>query len=276
MSLIDFILNLAGLLLWLNWRAAALPVRGQPGASLLSTLRPAGPARPRVYHWAGLPILLAARALFYWQAGPPVRWSPHLPLGPITLSFRSDHLGRMFLFSIVSFAVALWICYLWLLVLSCINARVADSDPAQRLVRAWLGGLERWPAIFKLLLPFVLSAAGWWLLDLVLFRLNMVPASSDGRVLLQGLVIGLGGFLSLKFLVVALLALYVVNSYVYLGEFALWGFVNYTARRLLRPVQWLPLRIGKIEFAPFLLIALTWVAAEFAQRGLERLYGHFL
>jgi uncharacterized protein YggT (Ycf19 family) len=276
MSLIDFILNLAGLLLWLNWRAAALPVRGQPGMSLLSTLRPAGPVRPRVYHWAGLPVLLAGRALFYWQAGPPVRWNPHLLLGPITLSFRSDSPGRMALFSLLSFGVALWIVYLWLLALSCVNTRVAESDPTQRLIRAWLGGLERWPAIFKLLLPLALSAVGWWLLSFILVRLDMVPPNAAGPIFEQGAIIGLGGYLTLKFLIVALLLLYVLNSYVYLGEFALWEFITATARRLLRPLQWLPLRMGKVDLVPLIFIALVLVASEFAQRGLSRLYLRFL
>src|ERR1022692_3884396 len=110
MTLIDFILNIVGLLLWLNWRAAELPVTGQPGTSLLSTLRPAMPPRPRFYYWAGLPVLLAGRAVFYWQAGRavfywqagrPIHWSPQIPLGPTTLSFRSDLPGRMFLFSVL-------------------------------------------------------------------------------------------------------------------------------------------------------------------------------
>lgn len=276
MTLIDSILNLAALLLWLNWRAAAIPLRGQPGASLLSTLRPLGPARPRVYHWAGLPVLLGARALFYWQAGPPVHWNPRVPLGPVTLAFRSDYLGRMFLFSLLSFAAALGVCYLWLLFLSCVNTRVSDSESGQRLVRAWLGGLERWPAVIKLILPVAVAAAAWWGLSLVLLPLNIVPANSNGRLLAQGALIGLGGFLTLKFLLTAILALYVLNSYVYLGEFGLWGFVNNTARRLLRPLQWLPVRLGKIDFTPIIAIALVLAAGEFGQRALNRLYATLL
>ena len=40
MGLIDFILNLAGLLLWLNWRAAKADPLGKPApATLIGTLR---------------------------------------------------------------------------------------------------------------------------------------------------------------------------------------------------------------------------------------------
>jgi uncharacterized protein YggT (Ycf19 family) len=276
LTLIDFILNIVGLLLWLNWRAAELPVGGRPGTSLLSTLRPAGPPRPRYYYWAGLPVLLAARAVFYWQAGQPVHWSPRIFLGPITLSFRSDLPGRMLLFSVLSFAVALGIFYLWLLLLSCLNAQVPDADPVQRLVRVWLGRLERWPGAIKLLLPLAVTALAWCLLNPLLARLNMVPASAPARLLAQGAVIGLAAYLTLKFLILTILLLYLLNSYVYLGEFALWNFVDATTRRLLRPLQKLPLRVGKIDFAPVLSIILVILAAECAQRGLAHLYQKLL
>ena len=276
MTLIDFILNIVGLLLWLNWRAAELPVGGRPGTSLLSTLRPAGPPRPRYYYWAGLPVLLAARAVFYWQAGQPVHWSPRIFLGPTTLSFRSDLPGRMILFSVLSFAVSLGIFYLWLLLLSCLNAQVPDAAPVQRLVRVWLGRLERWPGAIKLLLPLAVTALAWCLLNPLLARLNMVPANAPGRLLAQGAVIGLSAYLTLKFLILTILLLYLLNSYVYLGEFALWNFVDATTRRLLRPLQKLPLRVGKIDFAPVLSIILVILAAECAQRGLARLYQKLL
>jgi uncharacterized protein YggT (Ycf19 family) len=276
LTLIDFILNIVGLLLWLNWRAAELPVGGRPGTSLLSTLRPAGPPRPRYYYWAGLPVLLAARAVFYWQAGQPVHWSPRIFLGPTILSFRSDLPGRMLLFSVLSFAVALGIFYLWLLLLSCLNAQVPDADPVQRLVRVWLGRLERWPGAIKLLLPLAVTALAWCLLNPLLARLNMVPASAPARLLAQGAVIGLAAYLTLKFLILTILLLYLLNSYVYLGEFALWNFVDATTRRLLRPLQKLPLRVGKIDFAPVLSIILVMLAAEFAQRGLAHLYQKLL
>ena len=276
MTLINFILDIVGLLLWLNWRAAELPVGGRPGTSLLSTLRPAGPPRPRWYYWAGLPILLAARALFYWQAGQPVHWNPQIPLGPTTLSFRSDLPGRMLLFSVLSFAVALGIFYLWLLFLSWVNAQVPDADPVQRLARVWLGRLERWPGAIKLLLPLAVTVLAWSLFHPLLVRLNMVPASAPARLLAQGAVIGLSAYLTLKYLIIALLILYLFNSYVYLGEFALWNFVDATTRRLLRPLQKLPFRAGKIDFAPVLSIILVLLAARYVQCGLTHLYEKLL
>jgi uncharacterized protein YggT (Ycf19 family) len=272
MSLVDFILNIVGLALWLNWRAVSLPLTGTPGKSLVLTLRPAGPPRPRLYYGFALALLLLARAAFYWQVGDPIHWSPRIPLGPTTLAFRSDLLGRMFLFSVLSFAVTLGLFYLGLLLLSAVNSPVTDADPGQRVVRAYLGKLDRWPWVFKLFLPLAVTALAWCLLNPLLTQLNMVPADSWRHLVGQGAVIGLAVYLPLKFLLVAFLFLHLLNTYVYLGEFTLWNFINATARRLLWPLHWLPLQVGKIDFVPILSIILIVVAAEFAQRGLLQLY----
>jgi hypothetical protein len=71
MGLIDFILNLAGLLLWLNWRSIRFdPLGKRTPATLVGTLRRAEPSRLRRWHLlAVLGGLLLLRALFYWQIG---------------------------------------------------------------------------------------------------------------------------------------------------------------------------------------------------------------
>jgi uncharacterized protein YggT (Ycf19 family) len=274
MSLIDFILNVVGLVLWLNWRAIPLTVQARPGASLASTLRRAGPPRPRLYYLAGLILLLAGRALVYWQLGGQMGWVARIPLGPTTVGFRSDVLGRMALFSVGSFGVALGIFYLCLLLLSWINGPVADTEPGQRLVRAQLGLLDRWPGVMKLLLPPLFTATLWCLLHPWLVRLGLVPhqANTDWRVLAQGAVIGLAAYLALKFFLVGILALHLFSSYVYLGELPIWSFVNTTARRLLRPLQWLPLRAGRVDFAPVLAMVLLLFTAPLGQRGLAQIF----
>jgi len=274
MSLIDFILNIVGLMLWLNWRAIPLTVKAPPGTSLASTLRRAGPPRPRIYYLAGLIVLLVGRALLYWQLGSQLSWVARIPLGPTTVGFRSDVPGRMMLFSACSFAVALGISYLCLLLLSWINGPVADTEPGQRVVRAQLGLLDRWPGAMKLLLPFLFIAALWCVLDPWLARLGVVPrpAHSQWQVLAQGAVIGLAAYLALKFFLVGILALHLFSSYVYLGELPFWRFVNTTAHGLLRPLQWLPLRAGRVDFAPVLAMLLVLFTAPFSQRGLTQLF----
>jgi uncharacterized protein YggT (Ycf19 family) len=274
MSLIDLILNVVGLVLWLDWRAIPLTVQAAPGTSLASTLRSAVPPRPRIYYLAGLIALLAGRALLYWQLGGQSGWVARLPLGPTTVGFRSDVLGRMALFSVCSFGLALGIFYLCLLVLSWINGPVAETEPGQRLVRSQLGLLDRWPGAVKLLLPLLFTAALWCLLHPCLVRLGLVPRQplAEWRVLAQGAVLGLAAYLALKFFLVGILALHLFSSHVYLGELPIWSFVNTTARRLLRPLRWLPLRAGRVDFAPVLAMVLLLLAAPVGQRGLTQIF----
>ena len=119
---VDFILNLAGLLLWLNWRALRFdPVGKRKPATLLGTLRRVEPQRLRHWHLlAAIGGLLLVRAGFYWQIGlvsKPV-WAGTLDLGIIAPSFLSNSFGRMCLFSMFSFGLMLAVFYLWLLLLS--------------------------------------------------------------------------------------------------------------------------------------------------------------
>ncbi|MGD0410133.1 MAG: hypothetical protein ABSC18_00390 [Verrucomicrobiota bacterium] len=272
MSLIDFILNVAGLLLWLNWRAVPPPRVTPEGTAGLARPRRADPPRGRWRYLLGLLALLLGRAVFYWQAGARLRWDPGISLSTFSLLFRSDWPGRMVLFSFFSFGATLGFFYLCLLLLSSVNAPVSDADPAQRLVRLHLGRLERWPGGVKLLLPLAATMALWCALNPLLLWIDMVPRVSTWHVLAQGAVIGLAAYLALKFLVVGFLALYVVNSYVYLGDFPFLDFVNATARGLLRPLRPLPLRIGRVDLAPLAGMALVMLAAEFGRRGLGQLH----
>ena len=72
----------------------------------------------------------------------------------------------------------------------------------------------------------------------------------------------------------ALLAAHVLNSYVYFGNSPVWNYVDVTARNLLWPLRWLPLSIGKADFAPAVAMALVWLIADYSASGLTRLYQH--
>jgi uncharacterized protein YggT (Ycf19 family) len=272
MSLIDFILNVAGLLLWLNWRAVAPPQVAPAGTAGLTLPRRADPPGTRWGYLLGLLALLIGRAVFYWQAGSRLNWVPDIPLSTSALLFRSDLPGRMVLFSVFSFGATLGFFYLCLLLLSSVNAPVSDADPGQRLVRLHLGRLERWPNAVKLLLPLVVTTALWCALHPLLLRLGMVPEVPAWQLLAQGAVLGLAVYLALKFLVVGFLALYVLNSYVYLGDLPFLNYVNTTARGLLRPLRRLPLRIGRVDLAPLAGMALVMLAVYWGRRGLDRLH----
>ena len=71
MSYVDFILNLAGLLLWIKWRSLPFdPFNKRTPATLVGTLRRAAPSHFRRWHLlAGIGLLLVLRALVYWWIG---------------------------------------------------------------------------------------------------------------------------------------------------------------------------------------------------------------
>ena len=276
MALIDFILNLAGLLLWLNWRSLKFdPLLSASAASLAGTLRRAAPRRVKPWHFlAALAALLLFRAVLYWQIGSEVNWTPNLHLGAIAVSFRSDFFGRTLLFSLCSFAVALAVFYLWLLLLSLVNGRAADVDPWQRLGRLHLGQVDRWAWPIKLILPLLIVTMLWLALSPLFARLEIIPpALSAKHRLEQALVIGFGAYLPWKYLIGSFLALYLLSNYVFLGSEPFWNFVGLTGRNLLIPLRRIPLRLGKADFAPVVGIALVFLAAGFAEHGLTLLYG---
>ena len=272
MGLIDFILNLAGLLLWLNWRSVRFdPLGKRTPATLIGTLRRAEPRRLRRWHLlAALGGLLLLRAALYWQIGSGVGWpAGKLDLGVIELSFRSDSFGRILLFSVFSFGLMLGVFYLWLLLLSILNG----PEPFHRLVRMQLGQIDRWPRGVKLFLPLVFTALLWWLASWVLMWLDIIPRPiSASHRIEESLIIGLGSYLSWKYIAGALLALHLLNSYIYFGKHPFWSYVNTEARTVLWPLRAVPLRAGKVDFAPVVGIALMFLLAGLAERGLAALY----
>src|SRR5581483_5260831 len=165
MGIVDFILNLAGLLLWLNWRAEKTdPVGKRKPATLLGTLKRAD---KKSRHWR-LPSLIASliflRAIFYWLVGSSARWSGKLDLGAVILWFPIPNnsfasFGKEILFSICSFALTLAIFYLALLLLSILDG----PEPFRASIRLQLANVDRWPRWKKIFLPFVAAATLWWL-----------------------------------------------------------------------------------------------------------------
>lgn len=265
LNVIDFTLNMAGLLLWLNWRTIRLdPINRPTPATLAGTVRRAEPMRLRRWHFlVALAFLLLIRAIFYAQIGPAVNWTPRLNLTLVAPAFPLTHGGQVFylsalLFSVLSFILVLIVFYFWLLALAVINRQVTNPDPLQKLLLLQLGPPARWPLIVQLVLPFLVCTALWMLCHPLLVHIGVTGrARSNGVLLAQGLMLGLNAYLSLKFLLVAILLACVIVSYVYLGSNPLWDFITTTSRNILRPLNWLPLRIGKFDMAPLTAIILV-------------------
>ena len=265
---VDFILNLAGLLLWLNWRVSlADPLDKRRPATLIGTLRRAVPGG--MWSRWQLPAILAGllllRAVVYWKIGPAVGWNGKLDLAVATPFFRSNLFSHMVLFSIFSFARMLGIVYLWLLLLSILSG----PEPVHRLVRIPLGRIDRWPRWLKFLLPLLVTALVWGLASWPFAWLHSRPAMSPAQRIEEALVIGLSAYLAWKFVIGALLALRLLNTYIYFGNHPFWNYVNATARTLLKPLNKIPLRAGKVDFAPVAGIALVFLLSFLLLNGIK-------
>jgi uncharacterized protein YggT (Ycf19 family) len=172
-------------------------------------------------------------------------------------------------FSIFSFARVFGVFYLWLLLLSILGGPL----PTQRFVKMQLGAIDGWPRWMKYVLPLAVIALVWGLASWPFAWLHAKPAMSAAHRIEESLVIALGSYLVWKFLMAALLALHLLNSYIYFGKNVFWNYVNATAKQLLRPLEKIPLRAGRADFAPVAGIALVFLLAGLAGRVLVYIYG---
>jgi uncharacterized protein YggT (Ycf19 family) len=266
MTLIDQILNLACVLLWLNWRShQSDPLSLAAPVTLAGTLRPAETRRFKGWRFlAAVLLLLFFRSVIYWQIGPGAEWTPKINLMFVALAFRSDNFLLCLLYSTLSFGRALLVLYVWLLAVALINRGRADPGPVQKLVRQQLGPVAGWPWVLQMLLPFVVIAVIWLGLNPLLLKFNITSRPhSLWHLLEQGLLVGAGMVFSLKYLIPLLLVLHLLLTYVYLGSSPIWEFISGTARNLLTPLNWLPLKLGKLDLAPLIGIVLAVVLLHF-------------
>lgn len=276
MGIVNFILNLAGVLFWLNWRSNRFdPLVRRPPATLMGTLRPAAPQKLRRWHLLALIMaLLVVRAVIYWVVGREANWSGKLDLGLTVPCFSSAYgshwMGfyRMITFSFLSFGLTLGIFYVCLLPFSLL----AGPMPVHGLVTIPLGRLDRWPRWLRVILPWFVTGLLWCGTSWLLSRMEVLNPLSLGTRLQQSLVIGASSYLLWQFPLAALLVLHLLNSYIYFGKHPFWNYVDATSHTLLKPLHRLPLQLRKVDFAPLLGLGLLFLLARMAQLGLYRLY----
>lgn len=271
-GLIDFILNIVGLLLWFNWRAAGLKLVEPRAMSLAGALqRTTTPEQGRWFSLVALFILLFVRALFYWRIGSQVAWVPNLDLTAIALPFRSDLFGRMLFFSGLSFALTLGGCYASLLLLSVINNRSNTTDYFSRLIllQLWWFGKMPWP--IRLLIAPILGGLCWLALSRLFVQMGMAPAPKGSEHLWQQAgVMALVSVLAWRYVLALFLVAHLLNSYIYFGSAAVWKYVALTGERLTWPVRWL--RFGKLDLGPIVLLVAIFFIVRYAGLWLAELY----
>jgi hypothetical protein len=270
MALIDQLLNLIGLVLWLSWHGDGQPSQIRGAGTLLSNLKPVETRRARRWLYPlMLVVLLVARPLLYAPLAPVLDWTPTLSPGPVSLAFRADDPKRLLAFSFLSFAWCLLLFRAGILLLAALGRREGDPAGLSRWVRELAGRAAQWPVAAVLVVPVLTLAVSWVIITLGLRQIGVLPPDplTAGRLLAQSVVVGLAVWLPMRWLLAGLLVLRLVHDYVYLGEHSLWEFVRSTGGRLLRPLEWLPARLGRFDSSPLIGAAVVLAATE----GLELL-----
>jgi uncharacterized protein YggT (Ycf19 family) len=247
------ILNLTGLLLWVSWRAGTMP-RSQPPRNLAGPTPRQGPIYQ--HSWIYLLVLLAllsGRAVFYNQFGPGLDWNPHLNLLHVFHPFKSDSLPHALAYSVLSFAHWLLALYFCFALLGTVDPRSETTTQWHEFLKAqfgWPGGLTvlaQWGGVIALAVGFRFAEANWIeSLEAINIPTNHFPL----MVLLD--------LRATIYLIMVLLALYLLNSFVYFGEWTFWKTVDESGKRLLTPLRILPWETRKMDFAPIVALAIAY------------------
>jgi uncharacterized protein YggT (Ycf19 family) len=277
MGLVDFILNVAALLLWLNWREMRHAQKERPDRiSLAGLLKYTGKASHR--HWwllLMIPMVLLVRGMIFQKVGPSLHWTPRLSLDLVTLPFYSNFVGRMLSYSVLHFLLLLGKFYILLILLSIVNQGALETDVIQRWVRIQLGRVDRWPFWAQILLVLLVTIGAWFMIAPLLRHLNITPLEhSHPRTTVEGFLLGLSALLTWRYLIIGILVLYFANTYIYFGRSPLWQFVQVTGQNLIKPLRPLPIQLGKMDFRPLLMIALVGGLAYGCRLALEQIYFH--
>jgi hypothetical protein len=277
MNLIDWILNLAALFLWIDWRAGRV---GKQPRSVLSLANAVRPAERRIGSGIGslaaLTFILLVRPCFYYSIGSNLNWTPQIDLFALSLPWRSDLLDRMYIYSMLTFLLTLGFFYAAMLLLSVVDRNLPDSEVMQQFVRLQLGWLERIPWPLKLLLPSLGAGLAWAAVLPLLAALQLFPSVPPGNVIWgQSAALALGALLAWKWLLIAIFGLHLLNLYVYLGTHPVWPYISLTAKKLLRPLSFLT--FPKLDVAPLAGVAIVLLLSEWAVKpGVMHLFQRFV
>lgn len=262
MGLLDFILNLAGLLLWLNWRYLGFLRKDPTPAkiSLVGTLKSTQSQRvARSPYLIGLGLLLFLRVFVYFTIGSNLGINLVLPLGLAPISFNPRLVLRMFLYSGLSFLVFVGVFYFWLLLFSVLNQRTTEPDACLRLIRQHLGWWQRRPVWVRCLIPGLMTFVFWMTIGPLLENAGLFPVQRNMEVrCLRALIAGVFVYRLWILPLIVLLILFWASNYVYFGDNAFWNFVSTSGRNLIGTLGSRRLQIGKLDFTPLLWIAGLW------------------
>jgi len=276
MSLIHWILDIAALLLWVDWRSGRVVAlkTGQVTISITNSIRETEKSRFRGLGSLGALItVLLLRPFIYSSLGSSWQWTPRINLLVISIPWRTDSFAQLFVFSFLSFACTLGVLFSWLLFLSGVNAGFPENDLVHRFIRFQLGWVNKLPRWAKLIAPLIVPGLCWLAAAPLLQRFLIIPPpKSPVRYWEQAGVFCVASLLLWRWLLLLIFGVHFVNLYVYLGTHPFWNYMSQTAVRLLQPLKWL--RFGRLDLSPIAGAVLVFFLAEFLQRWVLKTFQH--
>lgn len=251
MKTIDWLLNLAALIIWLRWLSFfSAPTRIT--LTLAAVVKPAEKGSKRgFFPLFIIGLIILGRAVFFHYSGAVTNFNPILDLTAISIPFKSASFMMTLLYSICSFLLFLIVFYFWLCILSVLNYK-EELDIYHRKIVQHLGFIGKIPALFRLLAPFVITASLWLIVSVLFSKIGIVTnPNSFSKHILQSILLSLCLLFSLKYLVLIICALFLCYTYFYLGVHPFWAFIGVTGKRLLRPIRWI--RIGPLDLSPLVM-----------------------
>ncbi|MFZ9854612.1 MAG: YggT family protein [Limisphaerales bacterium] len=274
MAFINLLLDLVVLVLGLSVLGIGTRAPTHRAGTLLGNLKPAE-SRP-TRSWkpvALLVVLLFLRPFLYRILSDVLGEIPSWNAIPASIPFRPDSFLRLLLFSWVSFLWTLIHFLCWVLLLSALSKACRDPANWNRFFEELIGPLVRCPLPLSLLLPGLAAGLLWLTLRWPLRMMAIAPAPASTAALLeQSILVGLGVWVSIRWLLGGLLLLRLINTYVYLGNNPFWDFVHQIGGIPLLPFRRLPLQIGKLDLSPLLAAAVVFLVAAGVERALVAAY----
>lgn len=261
MQIIDFILNLAAWILWVNvWMQLHSPTNIQRPLTLLGTL--IGPTRRLDSVWiffGGFLLILFIKTLLLHYLGAPINTTMSVNFLLLVVYFKTGHLVSIFWMALASFLKFAMMAYIWVWFMS----RISPKDNAENItngLKASLGFLQSRHWMIQVLALFAFGMIGWAFLAVVFGWLGILPAfSSVLHLVWQASFVSISAWLGLYYLIILLMGLHLIHSYVHLGNWEGWDWLDGASEKLLSPLARLPLQWARIDFSPFVVLLLNWL-----------------
>ncbi len=277
MGFVDLILNILAVWFLVSWRMNANMREQGYHHSDLNYATGALVVAGRTSWWRYLKwmlIIILGRPFLYLWLGNYVHWYAVLKFVAVNVPFPPGNLSRMFLFSISGFLQALLVFYVCLLFLTFWNrdAGVSTSNQMVRCIHMMLGKIVYWPAACRLLLPMIVAIPLWFLYSNILMMCDVLPPQRMFLTIFrESLVMGLAVYVPWFYLMALLIFIHAVSIF-NLGTSPAWSYLHGITEKVLKPLYYLPLKFGKVDFVPVAGLGIVFLLSEYCQSWLMALF----